>query len=225
MKYRCVECGHGIKTLFIQYSLGNIRLIKCDNCKTVLDEYIECEIMMIVINLIMHKPKAYKHLLYNVLDPQNPQFHVQVSFFVCLLWIYIFWFLLLDANILPDRSLLICRSKAEWGLSTNIDSFIWIFHKIGICILIFMDVFLRNFIFFSTFLLAMKTLYKDILLAVLISSYFKMCLFPMIIWFENLFVWEFLSSIIFIIDLYILSSNTMALKDHVHLTRDKWKYC
>ncbi|KAL5572246.1 hypothetical protein UlMin_021843 [Ulmus minor] len=194
MKYRCVECGHGIKTLFVQYSPGNIRLMKCDNCKAVADEYIECEIMIIVIDLILHKPKAYRHLLYNVLDPQNPQFQG-------LLWICSFGFLLLDAY----RSLIICRSKAEWGLSTSIDSFIWICQKI------FMDVFLGNFMLFSTILLATKTLlstslrYKDILLAVLISSYFKMCLFPMM-------VWEFPSSVVFIIDLYVLSSNTVALK-------------
>ena len=27
--YRCVECGFRIKTLFVQYSPGNIRLMKC----------------------------------------------------------------------------------------------------------------------------------------------------------------------------------------------------
>ncbi|KAL5570158.1 hypothetical protein UlMin_026733 [Ulmus minor] len=187
MKYRCVECGHEIKTLFIQDSPRNIRLMKC----------------IIVIDFILHKPKAYRHLLYNVLDLQNPQFQG-------LLWIYSFWFLLFDAY----RSLITCRSKAKWGLSTNAISFIWICHKIGMLqsSQIFMGVFLGNFIFFSTFLLATKTLlstyvflhmYKDILLAFLISSYFKMCLVLMI---------EFPSSIIFIIDIYVLSSNTMALK-------------
>lgn len=29
MEYRCVKCGFRIKTLFVQYSPGNIRLMKC----------------------------------------------------------------------------------------------------------------------------------------------------------------------------------------------------
>ncbi|PKI62990.1 hypothetical protein CRG98_016629, partial [Punica granatum] len=66
-KYRCVQCGHGIGTLFVQYSPGNIRLMKCERCKSVADEYIECELMILLIDLILHKTKAYRHLLYNVL--------------------------------------------------------------------------------------------------------------------------------------------------------------
>ncbi|CAK7348606.1 unnamed protein product [Dovyalis caffra] len=45
MEHRCVECGFPIKTLFVQYSPGNIRLMRCENCKAVADEYIECEFM------------------------------------------------------------------------------------------------------------------------------------------------------------------------------------
>ncbi|XP_030487979.1 protein ARV 2 isoform X2 [Cannabis sativa] len=201
MKYRCVECGNGMKSLFVQYSPGNIRLMKCENCKAVGDEYIECEIMgwqIVVIDLILHKPKAYRHLLYNVLDPQALNLQG-------LLWKCSFGFLLLDAY----RSLLICRSKEEWSLSTSIDSFIWTCQKI------LLDVFLGNLMFFSTFVLAMRIFlgtwfgslssYKDILLAILISSYFKLCLLAMM-------VWEFPSSAVYIIDLYVFSSNTVALK-------------
>ncbi|PON49446.1 Arv1 protein [Parasponia andersonii] len=197
MKYRCVECGNGMKSLFVQYSPGNIRLMKCENCKAVADEYIECEIMIVVIDLILHKPKAYRHLLYNVLDSQTVNFQ-------SLLWKCSFGFLLLDAY----RSLFICRSKEEWGLSTSIASFIWTCQKLSL------DVFLGNFMFFSTFLLATRIFlgasirslrYEDILLAMLVSSYFKMCFFAMM-------VWEFPASVVFIIDLYVLSSNTVAVK-------------
>ncbi|XP_024028488.1 protein arv1 homolog [Morus notabilis] len=196
MKYRCVECGYGTNSLFVQYSPGNIRLMKCENCKAVADEYIECEIMIIVIDLIVNKPKAYRHLLYNVLGSQTLNFKG-------LLWKLSFGFLLLDAY----RSLLICRSKEEWS-STSIASFIWTCQKV------LMDVVIGNLMFFATFLLAMRIFlstsigslrYKDIFLAILVSSYFKMCLFAMM-------VWEFPSSVVFIIDLYVLSSNIVALK-------------
>uniref|UniRef100_A0A0D9VZU4 Protein ARV n=1 Tax=Leersia perrieri TaxID=77586 RepID=A0A0D9VZU4_9ORYZ len=38
---RCVGCGRRVKTLYVQYSPGNIRLMKCDTCKAVADPYIE----------------------------------------------------------------------------------------------------------------------------------------------------------------------------------------
>ena len=42
---------------------------------------------IVVIDLILHKPKAYRHLLYNVLVPQSSKFHVWLILFssrVCL---------------------------------------------------------------------------------------------------------------------------------------------
>ncbi|PUZ36719.1 hypothetical protein GQ55_9G060200 [Panicum hallii var. hallii] len=65
---RCVGCGGCVKTLFVQYSPGNIRLMKCDNCKAVADPYIECEFMIILIDLILHKTRAYRHILFNKLS-------------------------------------------------------------------------------------------------------------------------------------------------------------
>ncbi|KAK8918401.1 hypothetical protein KSP39_PZI021375 [Platanthera zijinensis] len=59
--FRCTHCGWRIRRLFIQYSPGNIRLMKCDNCKAVADPYIECEFMIIFIDLILHKTKALLH--------------------------------------------------------------------------------------------------------------------------------------------------------------------
>ncbi|CAK9166654.1 unnamed protein product [Ilex paraguariensis] len=47
--------------------------------------------------------------------------------------------------------------------------------------------------------------YRDILLSILVSSYFK-------IFFIAMMVWEFPSSVVLIIDIFVLSSNTLALK-------------
>ncbi|KAI5427363.1 Protein ARV 2, variant 3 [Lathyrus oleraceus] len=92
MGYRCIQCGFNIKTLYLQYSPGNIRLMKCENCKAVADEYIECEITIIIIDLILHKPKAYRHLLYNVINQETLKFQG-------LLWKLAAIFLLFDACI------------------------------------------------------------------------------------------------------------------------------
>ncbi|KAL3572206.1 hypothetical protein D5086_026110 [Populus alba] len=197
MEPRCVECGFPIKTLFVQYSPGNIRLMRCENCKAVADEYIECEFMIILIDLILHKTKAYRHLLFNVINQHTVNFEGS-------LWKSIFAFLLLDGY----RSLLLKRNEGEWGSSMSFSSIVWTFEEIIV------DVFVGNFVFFCIFLLSMRLMLntsiqisrcKDILLAVLVSSYFKIFLIATM-------VWEFPPSVIFIIDLFVLSSNTVALK-------------
>eukprot|EP00261_Vitis_vinifera_P032332 XP_019073575.1 PREDICTED: protein arv1 homolog [Vitis vinifera] len=77
-----------------------------------------------------------------------------------------------------------------------------------------MDVLFGNLAFLCIFLLATRNLlntvggaskYKNLLLAILISSYFKIFLMAMM-------VWKLPSSVIFIIDVFVLSSNTLALK-------------
>ncbi|KAG5055025.1 hypothetical protein JHK85_007535 [Glycine max] len=138
----------------MKYSPGNIRLMKCENCKAVADEYIECEIMILVIDLILHKPKAYRHLLHNVINQETMKFHV------------------------------------------------------------LMDVIIGNLMFLLTFFFMVKMFFHvsitisrciDLLLTLMISSYFKIFLIAMM-------VWDFPSSVIFIIELFCLSSNAAALK-------------
>ncbi|PUZ51281.1 hypothetical protein GQ55_6G170300 [Panicum hallii var. hallii] len=46
---------------------ANIRLMKCDNCKALADPCIDCEFMIILIDLILHKTRAYHHILFNKL--------------------------------------------------------------------------------------------------------------------------------------------------------------
>ncbi|XP_012083080.1 protein ARV 2 [Jatropha curcas] len=192
MKYRCVECGFAIKTLFVQYSPGNIRLMKCENCKAVADEYIECEFMIILIDLILHKPKAYRHILYNVLNQETINSEG-------LLWKTTISFLLLDAY----RSLLLQRNGEEHGSFLSFSS-----KKI------IMDVFAANIMFFCIVFLTTRLLlnksvgfsrFGNLFLAIIVSSYLKIFLVAMM-------VWEFPSSVIFIIDLFVLSSNAVALK-------------
>ncbi|XP_010904636.1 protein ARV 2 isoform X1 [Elaeis guineensis] len=194
---RCVNCGRGIKTLFVQYSPGNIRLMKCDNCKAVADPYIECEFMIILIDLILHKTKAYRHLLYNMLnlDADDTKGVFLKSSFV---------YFLLDAC----RISLISNSRDDWDSSGSPLVSIWTCGKV------LMDVLLGNFVFISVIVLGTKFLLdlslditrcKEIMLAILISSYFKLFLIAMM-------VWEFPSSVLFIIDVFVLSSNAVALR-------------
>ncbi|GAU17864.1 hypothetical protein TSUD_329900 [Trifolium subterraneum] len=185
MGYRCIQCGFTIKTLYLQYSPGNIRLMKCENCKAVADEYIECEIMIIIIDLILHKPKAYRHLLYNVINQETLKF-----------------------QFVEDRYLILESHKGNLGSSMSYSSLV------SVCCKMVMDVFFGNFMFLLTFFFMVKMFLhisisvsgcSDILLGLLISCYFKIFLIAMM-------VWEFPSSVIFITELFCLSSNAVALK-------------
>ncbi|ONM09987.1 Arv1-like protein [Zea mays] len=151
---RCVGCGGRVKTLFVQYSPGNIRLMKCDKCKAVADPYIECEFMIILIDLVLHKTRAYRHVLFNKLS-----------------------------------------------MGSSVDKVVG-------------DALLGNIVFIFMLLLGVRFFlklsfdiirYRDILFAVIISSYFKLFLFTMM-------VWEFPSSVIFIVEMFVLSSNVVALR-------------
>ncbi|CAK8543069.1 unnamed protein product [Lathyrus sativus] len=197
MGYRCIQCGFNIKTLYLQYSPGNIRLMKCENCKAVADEYIECEITIIIIDLILHKPKAYRHLLYNVINQETLKFQG-------LLWKLAAIFLLFDAY----RYLILESSKGKSSSSVSYSSLV------STCCKMMVDVVFGNFMFLLTFFFMVNIFLhislsvsrcNGILLGLLISCYFKIFLIAMM-------VWEFPSPVMFIIELFCLSSNAVALK-------------
>lgn len=87
---------------------------------------------------------------------------------------------------------------------------------IGICQKILMDICVGNIMFICALHILSRVFlrssagvhkyrYKDFFFAIIISSYFKIFLVCMMIW-------EFPSPVIFIIDLFVLSSNVIAIK-------------
>ncbi|CAM8937977.1 unnamed protein product [Rhodiola kirilowii] len=206
MELMCVQCGFPVEKLYVQYSPGNIRLMKCPRCKQVADEYIECEIMIPLIDLILHKPKAYRHLLHNVLNRGSMNLEG-------LMWKSILGFLVLDTY----RMLILVRSVEEWSSSISFSSLVWRLGKVV------MDVLFGNFLFFVILFCGFKIMrmksdgvsrYKDLLLTVLVSSYFKILLVSMM-------VWEFPISVMFLIDVFIISSNSLALTVMTQEPRNK----
>ncbi|KAJ1293321.1 hypothetical protein BS78_01G059000 [Paspalum vaginatum] len=194
---RCVGCGGRVKTLFVQYSPGNIRLMKCDNCKAVADPYIECEFMIILIDLILHKTRAYRHILFNKLSMGSS----------------------VDKGILYRSTLIhialdAFRISFSKGNTADGASYRSIFSTTFNCIEVIGDALLGNIIFVIMLLLGVRFIlklsfdiirYREVLFAVIISSYFKLFLFTMM-------VWEFPSSVIFIVEMFVLSSNVIALR-------------
>ncbi|CAK4696007.1 hypothetical protein LEN26_010419 [Aphanomyces euteiches] len=61
----CVECGTVVSSTYRDYGKGNIRLKICRNCNRTVDKYVEFEAILIMIDLMLGKQQAYRHLLHN----------------------------------------------------------------------------------------------------------------------------------------------------------------
>lgn len=61
----CVHCGSWADSLYTSYGQNNIALNVCKRCNMFIDPYIEHDFILIFIDLILHKPAIYRHLIYN----------------------------------------------------------------------------------------------------------------------------------------------------------------
>ncbi|XP_020978825.1 protein arv1 homolog isoform X3 [Arachis ipaensis] len=147
---------------------------------------------ILMIDLMLHKQKAYRHLLYNVLNQQTLKFEG-------LHWKLAIIYFIFDACI---------HSYVEARNSSSLVSTCCKVHTY-----VFMYVVFGNFMFLLTFFIMVKIFlnasinisrFNDLLLTIMISYYFKIFLIAMM-------VWEFPTSVIFIIELFCLSSNAVAL--------------
>lgn len=149
-----------------------------------------------VIDLILHKIKAYRHLFYNRFSRET--LHNEV-----LLWKLSLGFLILDAY----QMLAVCTTQDERSLPASFALFL------GLCGKVLMGVFFGNLMFLGIILFGTRKFLnakigdsrcKHILLSILVSSYFKIFVIAMM-------VWEFPSSVVSIIKMFVLSSNALAL--------------
>ncbi|CAA6662547.1 unnamed protein product [Spirodela intermedia] len=189
MELRCVNCGVGVQRLLVQYSPGNIRLTKCENCRAVADPYVECEFMILLIDLILHKERAYRHLLFNLLNQDSIAREG-------ILWKSSLIYFLADIY----RTALL---SGEWNSSKSS------LFSVCICGKVLGEVFCGNLSFFGFLFLADRVFldkpkstldissFKRVFLTILLSSYFKIFL-------TSMMVWEFPSSAIYIVDVLAL---------------------
>ncbi|XP_057835889.1 protein ARV 2 isoform X2 [Cryptomeria japonica] len=176
----CINCGSPVNALFIQYSPGNISLTKCAKCKAVADEYIECEIMILLIDLILHKTKAFRHLFFNLLHLNK--YGLQV---------------VLNPSKLHSE---LSRSDLSMWIATG---------------KIMANTVLSNLLFFCILFIMVNSFkskkenfensYMEVSMAILFSSYFKIFILAMM-------VWDFPSLTVYITDIFVMSSNAVALR-------------
>ncbi|GBG67917.1 hypothetical protein CBR_g1036 [Chara braunii] len=198
----CVECGSEVQNVYHEYSRGNIRLTRCGTCHQYADAYVEFELVVLVIDLILHKPQAYRHLFFNLLrhDKQKRK---------ALFWKAAILNLVLDSCWGPV--LLIGT------IQIPVDN-LWLFALFASKSLVRAAV--RNLVYVAGVLLKeywqrragathgsvrSRFNWSDAIFALLLSSFFKFFLLPMM-------VWKFTPKMGVLIHAMILTSNTVALQ-------------
>lgn len=64
----CIECTTPTDSLSIEYSNKYVQLTECKKCHREVDKYIEIDNVLLFIDLLLLKPGAYRHLVYNSLE-------------------------------------------------------------------------------------------------------------------------------------------------------------
>eukprot|EP00916_Digyalum_oweni_P007577 GHVL01012790.1.p1 GENE.GHVL01012790.1~~GHVL01012790.1.p1 ORF type:complete len:280 (+),score=61.84 GHVL01012790.1:63-902(+) len=93
----CVECGSPVNCIYKEFSRGSIRLTTCEQCGKVADKYVECDILIIFIDLILHREAAYRHVLFNRLKYFDTFLDTEIfKFFFAIIFFdtYTNWFVL-----------------------------------------------------------------------------------------------------------------------------------
>jgi hypothetical protein len=106
----CVECGETAPCLYVEYSPKNIRLLRCTSCQSILDKYLEYDLVLVFIDLVLLKSPAYRHILLN-----SPKFtHVwRLALVMLLLDVYVRWF-----RIEKVKRVVFLTHVAVWSRST-----------------------------------------------------------------------------------------------------------
>ncbi|XP_065088738.1 protein ARV1 [Ochlerotatus camptorhynchus] len=64
-QYVCINCGRSVPELYRRISNTVLKITECTNCNGPADKYIEFEVLIILIDLILLSKAAYRHILYN----------------------------------------------------------------------------------------------------------------------------------------------------------------
>lgn len=64
----CIECTAPTDGLYIEYSNKYVQLTECRKCHCEVDTYIEVDNILLFIDLLLLRPGAYRHLVYNSLE-------------------------------------------------------------------------------------------------------------------------------------------------------------
>jgi len=200
----CVECGCSVNDTFKQFSKGNIRLTHCDNCHRVADKYVEYDFIIIFLDLILHRSQVYRHILFNRTEYCDNGISIQyLKVFIVYLFFecYAKWNQLQEEIVQPYVHILIV-------FAVTLEFLVYLFS-------IMVGVHLTAKPSIGTNYGIIK--YNYIIMAIILASFGKGFTFLMMIWEYN----HTFSIFSAVIDIFVLTSNTLVLKVFLNSTTIK----
>ncbi|KAJ2490234.1 sterol homeostasis protein [Coemansia sp. RSA 2050] len=119
MKQVCIECGFPVSSLYTEYGVGHIRLTQCEHCKSFADKYVEHDVVIVFIDMLLHKPQVYRHLLVNKLEFRQPFIERNVAklgILLVLFNVYIDWFRLEEGGRLRGQEELLFGKQYSFAV-------------------------------------------------------------------------------------------------------------
>ncbi|XP_071405615.1 protein ARV1 isoform X2 [Pithys albifrons albifrons] len=172
------------------------------SCQKPVDKYIEYDPVIILINAVLCKAQAYRHILFNT----KINIHGKLCIFCLLCEAYIRWLQLQDSSQNTDPDDLIRYAK-EWDF----------YRMFGIASLEQTSFFIGIFItlwWMTPEMLKRKSDFILLLKALLLSTYGKLLLIPAVIW-EH----DYTPLCLAFIKVFVLISNSQAIRVTLNLNR------
>ncbi|XP_034018704.1 protein ARV1-like [Thalassophryne amazonica] len=193
--FMCVECGEKALELYRDYSNGILKITICESCQKPVDKYIEYDLVIILIDAILCKTQAYRHILFNT----TLNIHWKLCVFCLLCEAYLRWSLLHGSEHSSDPADIIRYTK-QW-------EFYCMFGLAALELAAFCGGVLC-FLWVIVHHLQGGTLEFHLLLrSLLLSCYGKVLLIPAVIW-EH----DYSPLCLGLIKLFALSSNSQAIR-------------
>ncbi|KAM9798268.1 protein ARV1 [Neosynchiropus ocellatus] len=194
-EFRCINCHEKATELHRDYSNCILKITICESCKKPVDKYIEYDPVVILIDAILCKTQAFRHILFNT----SLDIHWKLCVFCLLCEAYFRWFLLHGSESSSDPADIIRYTK-EW-------EFYGLFGLAALELSAFCGGVL-GFIWLLLSGLQGRTVQLDQLLrALLLSCYGKVLLIPAVIW-EH----DYSPVSLALIKLLVLTSNAQAVR-------------
>ncbi|KAM3602730.1 uncharacterized protein V6R79_009736 [Siganus canaliculatus] len=193
--FRCVECNQKAPELHRDYSNGILKITICESCQKPVDKYIEYDPVIILIDAILCKAQAFRHILFNT----RLNIHWKLCVFSLLCEAYLRWSVLHGSEQSSDPADIIRYTK-EW-------EFYSMFGLAALELLAFCGGVLW-FLWVMVGCLQGGTLELDLLVrGLLLSRYGKVLLIPAVIW-EH----DYSPLCLGLIKLFVLTSNSQAIR-------------
>ncbi|XP_060762830.1 protein ARV1 isoform X1 [Neoarius graeffei] len=222
--FKCIECNEEASELYRDYCNGIVKITICRSCGKPVDKYIEYDPVIILIDAILCKIQAFRHILFNT----HINIHWKLCVFCLLCEAYLRWSRLQSSEVTSDPADIIRYTK-EWdfygmfalaalgsssthgGQETDVIMLGGNNEDIVcVCVLAELGVYCAGVLAASW---SVQKLYgvcgdaSDLLKALLLSCYGKVLLIPAVIWEHDY------SPLCFtLIRVFVLTSNAQAIR-------------